>query len=122
MLVQARQLVQEALRAQPGESKALCLLGCVEADLGDTATARKHFQAGLAAEPANLVLLGAWARAEALAGCLDRARELFETAYARKPDNIVLLQAWLLAVPAYCRDGCNAKLSDRHAWLHASRA
>ena len=86
----------EALKAQPSESKALCLLGCVEAELGDTATARKHFQAGHTAEPANLVLLGAWARVEAAAGCLDRARELFQTAYARNADNIVLLQACTL--------------------------
>lgn len=90
---QARQLMLEALREQPNESKALCLLACVEAELGDTVTARKHFQAGLTAEPENLVLQGAWARFEAAAGCLDRARELFQTAYARNRNNIVLLQA-----------------------------
>ncbi|BDA46038.1 probable GTP diphosphokinase CRSH, chloroplastic at N-terminal half [Coccomyxa sp. Obi] len=96
-LARARQLMLEALKAQPSESKALCLLGCVEAELGDTATARKHFQAGLTAEPSNLVLLGAWARVEAAAGCLDRARELFQTAYAQNRDNIVLLQEWAVA-------------------------
>ena len=84
--------MQEAQRAEPASSKALCLLGVVDTALGEYAVARKHFRAGEEADPSNVVLLGAWARMEALAGDLARAQALFQAAYAQNPDNIVLLQ------------------------------
>jgi cytochrome c-type biogenesis protein CcmH/NrfG len=93
MRTQARQLLQEALRADPGSSKALCLLGCVEGGLRNHAAARAHFAAGADVDPQNAVLLGAWARMEAAAGDLPRAEQLFGAALALNPANIVLLQA-----------------------------
>lgn len=98
MHAQARQLLQEALRADAGSSKALCLLGCVEGGLRNHAAARAHFGAGAEADPANAVLLGAWARMEAGAGDLPRAEQLFGAALALNPDNIVLLQVCLFSL------------------------
>jgi tetratricopeptide (TPR) repeat protein len=92
-LAQARQLLQEALRAEENSSKALCLLGSVETSLRNYRAARKHFEAGQRADASNVVLTGAWARMEALAGNMERARELFQAADAHSNDNLVLLQA-----------------------------
>lgn len=92
--MQARQLLQEALRAEPENSRGLCLLGTVDTALGEFSIARKHFEAGLRADAGNVVLMGAWARMEALAGNMDRARELFRSADVQsKGNNIILLQA-----------------------------
>ena len=84
-------MAKEALKADPGNSKSLALLGTIETGLKNYKAARKHFRAGHGASPKDNKLLGAWARMEAECGNIKHARKLFQQAYDLG-ENIVLLQ------------------------------
>ena len=86
-------MAREALKADPGNSKSLALLGTIEVGLKNYKAARKHFRAGHGASPKDNKLLGAWARMEAECGNIKHARKLFQEAFDLG-ENIVLLQVW----------------------------